>query len=101
MDQQFLTYGSVWPFQGASTLYGPHTLSAYIQEFQKLATTLINGKPVESGPQPPDLLDNATVTIATIVKEEIAIFLYSSSLVQKRERVVVDGLDCPIYDGGG
>ncbi|KAK3010899.1 hypothetical protein RJ639_012623 [Escallonia herrerae] len=44
-------------YEGASTLYGPHTLSAYIQEFKKLATALISGKPVQPGPQPPDLLD--------------------------------------------
>ncbi|XP_027334513.1 neutral ceramidase 1-like [Abrus precatorius] len=44
-------------YEGASTLYGPHTLSAYIQEFKKLAEGLMNNEPVEAGPQPPDLLD--------------------------------------------
>lgn len=44
-------------YEGASTLYGPHTLSAYIQEFKKLAKALINGEPVEPGPQPPNLLN--------------------------------------------
>ncbi|GAB4860059.1 Neutral ceramidase 1 [Ancistrocladus abbreviatus] len=44
-------------YEGASTLYGPHALSAYIQEFKKLASSLIGGKTVEPGPQPPDLLD--------------------------------------------
>uniref|UniRef100_A0A6N2M2V4 Neutral ceramidase n=1 Tax=Salix viminalis TaxID=40686 RepID=A0A6N2M2V4_SALVM len=44
-------------YEGASTLYGPHTLSAYIQEFRKLGAALISGRPVEPGPQPPDLLD--------------------------------------------
>lgn len=42
--------------QGASTLFGPHTLSAYIQEFKKLATALVTGSAVQPGPQPPDLL---------------------------------------------
>ncbi|KAK9291021.1 hypothetical protein L1049_009204 [Liquidambar formosana] len=44
-------------YEGASTLYGPHTLSAYIQEFKKLAAALIGGHSVETGPPPPDLLD--------------------------------------------
>ncbi|KAG1367738.1 putative Neutral ceramidase [Cocos nucifera] len=44
-------------YEGASTLYGPHTLSAYIQEFKKLASALISGQNVQPGPQPPDLLD--------------------------------------------
>ena len=43
--------------QGASTLYGPHTLSAYIQEFQKLATAMVENKEVPTNFQPPDLLD--------------------------------------------
>ncbi|XP_074290250.1 neutral ceramidase 2-like [Silene latifolia] len=44
-------------YEGASTLYGPHTLSAYIQEFRKLAKGLVQSKSVDPGPQPPDLLN--------------------------------------------
>ncbi|KAL2493667.1 Neutral/alkaline non-lysosomal ceramidase [Forsythia ovata] len=44
-------------YEGASTLYGPHTLNAYIQEFKKLAVALFSGQSVQSGPGPPDLLD--------------------------------------------
>ncbi|XP_022999686.1 neutral ceramidase 2-like [Cucurbita maxima] len=43
-------------YEAASTLYGPHTLSAYIQEFKKLAIAIAKGekiaKPIVS---PPDL----------------------------------------------
>ncbi|KAK6118935.1 hypothetical protein DH2020_047314 [Rehmannia glutinosa] len=43
-------------YEAASTLYGPHTLSAYIQEFKKLAQALARGdKNVGRGPLPPDL----------------------------------------------
>ncbi|KAH6836612.1 Neutral/alkaline non-lysosomal ceramidase [Perilla frutescens var. hirtella] len=56
-------------YEGASTLYGPHTLSAYIQEFQKLAAALINGKPVENGPQPPDLLDKQISLLTPVVMD--------------------------------
>ena len=42
--------------QAASTLYGPHTLSAYIQEFKKLAQAMAKGeKVIGKGPSPPDL----------------------------------------------
>ncbi|KAL6842754.1 hypothetical protein ACP4OV_027598 [Aristida adscensionis] len=44
-------------YEGASTLYGPHTLSAYIQEFQKLATAMVTNKEVPPNLQPPDLLN--------------------------------------------
>ncbi|KAL6207610.1 hypothetical protein ACLB2K_018567 [Fragaria x ananassa] len=35
-------------YEGASTLYGPHTLSAYIQEFEKLAKAMAKGEKVIS-----------------------------------------------------
>ncbi|KAL4282764.1 hypothetical protein GQ457_16G009790 [Hibiscus cannabinus] len=56
-------------YEGASTLYGPHTLSAYIQEFQKLASALIKGQPVEPGPQPPDLLNKQIGFLTPVVMD--------------------------------
>ena len=43
------------PDQGASTLFGPHTLSAYIQEISKLAKAIALGTDVEAGEAPQDL----------------------------------------------
>ncbi|XP_004501980.1 neutral ceramidase 2-like [Cicer arietinum] len=44
-------------YEAASTLYGPHTLSAYIQEFKKLAQAMAKGDKINgNGPSPPDLL---------------------------------------------
>ncbi|XP_065878077.1 neutral ceramidase 1-like [Euphorbia lathyris] len=54
-------------YEGASTLYGPHTLSAYIQEFKKLASALLSGKPVEAGPQPPDMLNKQIGLLTPVV----------------------------------
>lgn len=43
-------------YEGASTLYGPHTLQAYINQFQKLAERLVqNSQQVPDLLQPPDL----------------------------------------------
>ncbi|KAG9442130.1 hypothetical protein H6P81_017984 [Aristolochia fimbriata] len=43
-------------YEAASTLYGPYTLSAYIQEFKKLATAMATGEnPTKDGPSQPDL----------------------------------------------
>ncbi|KAK9727165.1 hypothetical protein RND81_05G263000 [Saponaria officinalis] len=56
-------------YEGASTLYGPHTLSAYIQEFQKLAKALIEGKTVDPGPQPPDLLNKQLGFLAPVIMD--------------------------------
>ncbi|KAL6200285.1 hypothetical protein ACLB2K_030067 [Fragaria x ananassa] len=56
-------------YEGASTLYGPHTLSAYIQEFKKLAKALISNQPVAPGPQPPDLLDRQISLLTPVVMD--------------------------------
>ena len=48
-------------YEAASTIFGPHTLAAYQQEFSKLAAALVTDTPVPPGPTPPDL-SSATVT---------------------------------------
>ncbi|KAK9168243.1 hypothetical protein Syun_000383 [Stephania yunnanensis] len=56
-------------YEGASTLYGPHTLNAYIQEFKKLATALVTGGAIEPGVQPPDLLDRQISLLTPVVAD--------------------------------
>lgn len=51
----FEEYG-VQRYEGASTIYGPHTLDAYIQEFRKLAHALVEDEVTHPGPQPPYLV---------------------------------------------
>eukprot|EP00250_Pteridium_aquilinum_P019165 c24326_g1_i2 orf=126-2429(-) len=58
-------------YEGASTLYGPHTLSAYIQEFTKLATALAEGKPVETGPPPLNLLGKQMELLPGVVMDSV------------------------------
>ncbi|XP_076856751.1 neutral ceramidase-like isoform X2 [Brachyhypopomus gauderio] len=47
-------------YEGASTIYGPHTLSAYIQHFRGLAKAIVQGKVGElpKGPEPPFFKDS-------------------------------------------
>ncbi|XP_048612623.1 neutral ceramidase 1-like [Brassica napus] len=54
-------------YEGASTLFGPHTLSGYIQEFKKLSKSLVLDRPVQPGPQPPDLLDKQVSFLTPVV----------------------------------
>lgn len=42
-------------YEGASTLYGPHTLAAYQQIFDDLTTKLARNQPAPSGPTPFDM----------------------------------------------
>ncbi|CAN8316998.1 unnamed protein product [Cochlearia groenlandica] len=68
-SQYIATYEEyeVQRYEGASTLYGPHTLAAYIQEFKKLATALVKGQTLPRGPQPPDLLDKQISLLSPVV----------------------------------
>lgn len=42
-------------YEAASTIFGPHTLDGYIQEFSRLAKDMVAGRPSAPGPNPPDL----------------------------------------------
>ncbi|PRP89134.1 hypothetical protein PROFUN_01854 [Planoprotostelium fungivorum] len=46
---------SVQRYEGASTIFGPHTLAAYQQEYSKLITLMTKGIKPPHGPQPADL----------------------------------------------
>lgn len=43
-------------YEGASTIFGPHTLEAYLQQYQFLVNNLLAGNKVASGPTPPNLV---------------------------------------------
>jgi neutral ceramidase len=42
-------------YEAASTLFGPHTLEGYIQEFSRITNDLVTGQETATGPAPPDL----------------------------------------------
>lgn len=44
-------------YEGASTLYGPHTLTIYLQQFGKLTNEMLREKLIDSGPILPDFRD--------------------------------------------
>ncbi|XP_077999316.1 neutral ceramidase-like [Glandiceps talaboti] len=54
-------------YEGASTIYGPHTLEAYIQQFKILAEALAKGKSVSPGPSPPFLLDQQISLLPPVI----------------------------------
>ncbi|KAK6131396.1 hypothetical protein DH2020_034881 [Rehmannia glutinosa] len=65
-------------YEAASTLYGPHTLSAYIQEFKKLAQALARGdKNVGRGANPRyDLLTEGTFAVVEMFQGDKWISAY-------------------------
>ncbi|XP_012227220.1 neutral ceramidase [Linepithema humile] len=50
-------------YEGASTIYGPHTLTIYLRQYRELVQAAIQQKPVPSGPSPPELLQKYLITL--------------------------------------
>eukprot|EP01043_Picozoa_sp_COSAG02_P036303 COSAG02_NODE_2650_length_8327_cov_247.925620_1_plen_867_part_00 len=50
-------------YEAASTLYGKHTLAAYIMKFTELVPALLDGSAVDPGPDPPNLLPDSWATL--------------------------------------
>lgn len=44
-------------YEGASTVYGPHTLTIYLEQYARLTRAMATGRPVPAGPAPPRLDD--------------------------------------------
>jgi len=44
-------------YEAASTIFGPHTLEGYIQEYIRITSDLVSGRPSTTGAPPPDLTD--------------------------------------------
>ena len=43
-------------YEGASTIFGPHTLEAYMNQYSRLLKGLLTGGQLPAGPDPPNLL---------------------------------------------
>ncbi|EFN86684.1 Neutral ceramidase [Harpegnathos saltator] len=50
-------------YEGASTIYGPHTLTIYLKQYQELLQAAINGTELPSGPKPPELLQSKLISL--------------------------------------
>jgi len=57
-------------YEGASTIFGPHTLGAYQQEFAKLAQSIVKGTTVPPGPTPRNLTDHTFFLLPPVIVDE-------------------------------
>lgn len=69
-------------YEAASTIYGPHTLTAYLQEFTKLAEAIRDDKPVPPGPTPANL-ESKQISMLPPVIDDIVPFGVSFGDVKK------------------
>jgi neutral ceramidase len=51
-------------YEGASTIYGPHTLTIYLHQYQKLLSSIYSNVVLEEGPNPP-YLDDKQINLNT------------------------------------
>ncbi|KAG7204444.1 hypothetical protein KM043_004880 [Ampulex compressa] len=51
-------------YEGASTIYGPHTLTIYLKLYQELISAITLGKKVEAGPEPPNMASEKLLSFA-------------------------------------
>ena len=63
-------------YEGASTIFGPHTCSFYMRQFGLLTQALLRGAALPPGPSPPDLSDEV-ITLLPGVIFDMAPFGYS------------------------
>ncbi|XP_069668622.1 neutral ceramidase isoform X2 [Periplaneta americana] len=54
-------------YEGASTLYGPHTLTLHLNQYKKLAENLEKNSRLDSGPIPPNLSDDLVCLVTPVV----------------------------------
>ncbi|XP_071554309.1 neutral ceramidase isoform X2 [Temnothorax nylanderi] len=50
-------------YEGASTIYGPHTLTIYLKQYQELVQAAVQNKPVPPGPLAPELLKSNLISL--------------------------------------
>merc|ERR1712226_634827 len=56
-------------YEAASTIYGPHTLQAYLQQYEILVQAMIQGEKMPAGPPPPDLSDQEISFVPGVVMD--------------------------------
>ncbi|KAM9991673.1 hypothetical protein ACTFIZ_005068 [Dictyostelium cf. discoideum] len=54
-------------YEGASTVFGPHTLGSYMQEFGKLAQSIVDGTTVPAGPTPRNLTGHTLFFLPPVI----------------------------------
>lgn len=60
-------------YEAASTIYGPHTLTIYLDQYQKLAKSLVKEETLSAGPYPPDF-DSSLISFTPSVIYDTAPF---------------------------
>ena len=58
-------------YEAASTLYGPHTLAAHMQNFDSVVSAMADGVPVPTGPLPIDMRNHTFSYMPGVVEDSV------------------------------
>lgn len=61
-------------YEAASTLYGPHTLQAYVQNFERITHDLLNGEPSDTDAPPSDLSEEQISFLPPVILDRTGLF---------------------------
>lgn len=68
-------------YEGASTLYGPHTLAAHQQNFANLIEAMVYNQPIPLGPLPLDMRNNTWSYMPGVVEDNVPLLSYFGAVV--------------------
>lgn len=88
-------------YEGASTHFGPWTLAAYQQEFQKLAAALRTGATVAAGPTPRDLTCCQTTLQTGVVFDDKPLWVSFGSVYSNANASYARGQTASVKFWGG
>lgn len=97
LTNTYSSYVTTWEeyqvqrYEGAFTIYGPHTLDAYIQEFLKLTRAMLAGQPVASAAAPPDLWSQQISLLTPVVRDTVPLGAAFGDVVDDVQQVMRSG----------
>lgn len=79
-------------YEGASTIYGPHTLTIYLKQYEELAQAIVQNKSVPPGPPAPELLQSNLITLVPPVLYDTPLWKRNfGDVIQQPEKVASPG----------
>lgn len=69
-------------YEGASTLYGPHTLTLLLLQYNRLMTALVNGQTLAPGPSPLDERSSQMTFLTPVLNDDSGSFQFGQCIVQ-------------------
>ncbi|XP_035670506.1 neutral ceramidase-like isoform X2 [Branchiostoma floridae] len=68
-------------YEGASTIYGPHTLAAFQQLYSQLAQDMVMEEAIDVGPSPPNLLSRQLSFLPPVVMDTTPLFRHFGEVI--------------------